>query len=129
MMRKMTLALGLAYVALLACDDSTTPEDLPECTSQVTVSVSSGTAPRFSWTPVCRVGFVIVEENGSDVWLVISPESNEIAPPVTYGVVPPGATELEPPAALVAGTTYDVGLRRFIGDDYVELVGYQEFTP
>ncbi len=126
MMRKTTVALGFAYVVLLACDDSTTPEGLPECTGQVTVTVSSGTVPTFSWTPACRLGFVIVEGDGGDMWLVESPESNEISPPVTYGVVPPGTTEIHAAEPLVAGTTYQVYVRLLPSGG---LLGHQEFTP
>ena len=57
--------------------------------------------------------------------------SNEIVPPVTYGVVPEGATELTAPTALVAGVIYDVILFRFTGpgDDDGELIVIQTFTP
>jgi hypothetical protein len=60
------------------------------------------------------------------MWLVESSESNEVAPPVIYGVVPPGATEIHAPEPLVAGTTYSLALRLFPTG---ELLAHEEFTP
>ena len=127
-----TLTTALACVILLACsDDPSGIESLPECNGGVTVTVSAGIEPTFSWTPACRLFGVLVEEGGPDVWLILSLGSNSITPPVRYGVVPQGATEREDPVPLVAGVTYDVTLARFTGpgDDDGELIANQEFTP
>lgn len=118
--------------ALMACsNDSTGPGEVPECTDQVSVSVSAGTEPTFSWAPACRGFLLLVEEGATDVWSVITLGSNDLAPPITYGVVPAGATELEDPAPLLEGTTYQVIIGRDTGpgDDDGEIVAIQEFTP
>lgn len=130
--------LGLASVlCTTACGsdaESTGPEQpLPECTADVSVQVSAGTQPTFSWTPACRLFFLNVEPatSGEDLWLVISRGANRIAPGVKYGVLPVGADQREAPVPLVAGNSYKVALGRYTGpgaDDGV-LVGVQTFMP
>lgn len=132
LMRRVSLLVTLTVVMLVGCsDDSSGPEELPECTGQVTVSISAGTEPTFNWAPACRGFLLLVEEGATDVWSVITLGSNDLAPPVTYGVVPAGATELDTPVPLMVGTTYDVILFRHTGpgDDDGEIVTIQEFTP
>jgi hypothetical protein len=76
--------------------------------------------------------FLLVEEDsGGDQWSVITDSTNAIAPPVTYGVVPPGATVNFPPAILVAGTSYEVLVFRWTGPGRQDgaLIGSKIFTP
>jgi hypothetical protein len=98
----------------------------------VTIAVSSGTSPSFSWTPACRLFLVNVELGAGDQWGIISDSANAIAPPVQYGVVPAGAeqstSEVTP---LVPGQTYDVNLLYWSGPDAQDgtFIGSREFTP
>ena len=124
-------ALGCTIV--LACSDSTSLGDAaPVCTGPVTIAVSSGTSPSFSWTPACRLFFVNVELGASDQWSIISDSTDAIAPPVQYGVVPAGAqqssSEVTP---LVSGQTYDVNLFYWTGPGAQDgtLIGSRDFTP
>jgi len=115
------------------CSDDTGPEDLTECSGPVTLTVTTGTAPTFSWTPRCRLFFVIVEpaESGADLWSIITRGQNALAPPVTYGEVPTSAEETNPPVALQAGSAYKVAVARWTGpgDDDGETIGVQPFAP
>lgn len=116
----------------LACGyDSTSPGGQAACTGNVSVAVSSGTTPSISWTPACKAFLVLVEDNGGDVWGVISDGTNAIPTPVQYGVVPPSATELTPPSALSPGTAYSVAVHRWTGPGAQDgaLIGTKPFTP
>lgn len=122
-------------VMAIGCSDgpSGAGSPVPECTGPVSVTVGAGTAPRFTWTPACRVFFLLVEPAaaGTDLWSIISDGANVIAPPVTYGVVPSGVTESDSPTPLVGGTAYEVYLFRWTGPGSQdgELVGSSTFTP
>lgn len=123
----------LSCAMLLACSsDGTNPSDAPVCTGPVTITVSSGTSPSFSWTPACRLFFVNVELGATDQWSIISDSTNAIAPPVRYGVVPAGAqqssSEVTP---LQGGETYDVNLFYWSGPGAQDgtFIGSQDFTP
>jgi hypothetical protein len=134
------LARLLGLMTLLcatACNsdsDGTGPgQELPECTGDVSIQVSTGTQPTFSWTPACRLFFLNVEpaNSGGDLWPIISPGANRIAPGVKYGVVPAGAEQLQAPVPLQAGQSYKVALARYTGpgeEDGV-LAGVQTFMP
>ena len=114
------LALGA-----VACADAVGPADAGEClddTGAVTVSVGSGLAPAFDWSPRCPVALILVEEDASDMWAAGTDEAlwydpaaaNAIDPPVTYGVTPSGATYVQDPLPLVSDHTYDVILWRIL---------------
>ncbi len=124
--------LGAALALSCGCD-STAPADLDDCPAAVTVAVGSGTTPTFSWQPTCRLFFLSVEpaDAGTDLWIVITEGENGISPPVVYGAVPAGATQLASAATLQPGTAYKVSLVRFTGpeDDFGEIIAVQEFTP
>ena len=124
----------LCVTAALACSDSNAPGALPECTGAVTPKVGSGTTPRISWTPACRLFLVLVEDpsGGGDQWGVLSDSSNAIATPVTYGSMPAGATkELQAAIALTVGQQYHLVLYRFTGPGHEDgtLAGEADFTP
>jgi len=102
------------------------------CSSTVNITVGSGITPTFSWTPACSLFFLLVEGNtGGDQWSVISDSTNAIAPPVTYGIVPPGATADFPPTTLVSGMSYDVLVARWTGPGAQDgvIIGSKTFTP
>ena len=131
-------AVGMLLLLLcvpLGCSSSnpTNPEPIEDCTGSVSISVTGGTTPRFSWTPRCRLFFLNVEpaDAGTDQWTVLSDSANLIAPPVVYGIVPAGAQELTSPEQLIAGQEYKVVLGRFTGPGPQdgELIGIQIFTP
>ena len=127
-------AIGLVMLFLCGCskDDPISPVS-ETCTGPVQVSVASGTMPAFTWTPACSLFLVLVEpdSSGADQWSVISDSTNAISPPVTYGVIPPGARELDPPTPLVSGVTYEVFVFRWTGPGKQDgvLVGQRKFTP
>jgi len=106
---------------------------LADCPSEVTISVSGGTEPTFSWTPACRLFWMNTElaDAFTDQWSIICRGSNAIEPPVQYGVVPAGATQSTAPEALVAGVLYKVAVGRFTGpgEEDGEIIGIQTFTP
>lgn len=90
-------------------------------TGSVSVTVSAGAGePTFAWSPECAVALLLVEQEASDTWLIGTDEAtwddpeqaNLITPPVTYGVVPSGATESYGPLPLTNGVTYEVILWR-----------------
>ncbi len=126
----------VTLVAALACGSdsgSTNPRSLPECTGNVSIQVSAGIQPTFSWTPACRLFVLGVESasSGSDQWVIISAGANRITPGVRYGTVPAGAAQLEAPAPLARGQSYDVFLGRYTGPDPDDgvLIGVKAFTP
>ena len=101
--------LGLTLLlAGPACSDST---DISECHGQIQMSATPGAAPVFDWAPECMIGYLVVEDRGdrTGYWSVFSPPGqNIIAPPVTFRVVPDGATEDGPSIPLVQGGAYRV---------------------
>ena len=118
---------------LSGCADDIGPDELPECSDPVTLAVSAGTTPTFSWTPLCRLSFLVVgpDESGTDVWSIITRGENALAPPVTYGDPPAGAETLTPPVPLNSGTAYRVAVARWAGpgDDDLENSGAETFEP
>jgi hypothetical protein len=97
----------------------------------IKISVSSGMAPTFSWTPDSAIGRLVVEEDGKEVWGSETEGTNTYRSPIRYGVHPPDAIEPEDANPLVAGQTYKISLFRWIdvANDEFQLVGAQEFTP
>jgi hypothetical protein len=130
-----TIGIGVLLVSTLRCGgDESGPSELSECAGPVTLSVSAGTEPRFTWTPACRLFLVLVEDpsGDGDQWGVLSDSSNNIAPGVSYGVIPSGATkELLAPVHLVAGRSYHATVARFTGPGHEDgtIIGQRDFTP
>lgn len=127
--RRVPLSLLLASLAALAaCDDDPTGDDDALCRGNVSVSVSGGTTPTFTWSPACRVSSLQVQtEAGAEVWFIES-SGEGIASGVTYGTVPAGAVQDAPATALVNDTSYDVIVFRESGDDVV-IAGVANFIP
>lgn len=114
-----TAALMLT-LALAGCDsDGTEPQPCTDDVTSVEATISTGDAVVFDWTPACAVVFLLIEEGAADRWSISDPgfDENTIEPPVTYGQVPAGAEEGEPPATLQSGVTYDLVLWRLDPND------------
>jgi hypothetical protein len=129
-----SLMVALSCGMVLACSsDATDPgATTPICSGPVTIAVSPGASPSFTWTPACRLFFVNVELGATDQWSVISDSTNAIAPPVQYGVVPAGAQQSSSEVApLQAGQSYDVNLFYWTGPGAQDgtFSGSQDFTP
>jgi hypothetical protein len=126
--------VAVSFTLVLACSsDANSPGDaLPVCNGDVTITVSSGITPSFSWSPACRLFFVNVELGAGDQWSIISDSANAIAPPVQYGVVPAGAQQsTDGVTPLEAGQTYDVNLFYWSGPGAQDgtFIGSKDFTP
>src|SRR5512145_2129157 len=80
----------------------------------VTVSVSGGMAPTFSWTPDSAIGRLVVEQGDKELWGTETEGTNTYRSPIRYGVHPPEALEDVPADPLVVGQTYKVSLFRWI---------------
>jgi hypothetical protein len=100
---KMTVILAFA---LISCDGASGTSAL--CDTSVAVSVASGAAPQFSWTPACLVERLNVFENRAPsvggprlIWGI--ERAAGLAPPVRYGQTPGGAQVLLPPEPLASG--------------------------
>lgn len=109
--------LGVAFLAatLSSCANSHLTGVASGCTL-LPVTVSSGTAPVFSWDAECPVEEIIVAlpGPGAVMWSAFSVnQTNSIASPVAYASTPPGAAmTANMVLPLVAGTTYTVTLIR-----------------
>ncbi len=119
----------------VACADGAGPGsvNLPACTGDITVTVSSGPTPRFSWSPACKTFFLLVESQGAgtDLWSIMTPGANELVSGIQYGTVPAGAQELDLPSPLAPGSLYVVDVFRYTGPDSEDgiLSGSRTFTP
>lgn len=110
--------LLVAVTAAGCAGDGTAPKGCPSETSSVQATVTTGASVVFDWDPKCGVALLLVEEDASDQWVIGAPDfdnnetesANVILPPVTYGQVPAGAEEASPPAALIAGRSYELVL-------------------
>ena len=113
------LGLILILIPVLACsdDEPAAPVTAPVCSDPVTATVSTDPDVTFSWSPDCRLmGWLIEPANsGSDVWLVLHEGSNSIEPPITYGVVPAGAREIQEAQDLIPGMEYKLILWKWTG--------------
>jgi hypothetical protein len=129
---ELVVALNVALGTAIAC--SSQGPSLPACTGAVTVAATAGTKPKFTWTPACQLeGLVVALPGpGAIVWSVASPsQANSIAPGVTYGVTPGGASLVTAATPLSAGTSYTVTVFWF--DDghggSVQSAGSLTFVP
>jgi hypothetical protein len=131
--RSSKLLRAISLLCLSACGDEIGPDELPECAGPVSIEVTPGTTPTFSWMPGCRLSFLVVEldESGGDLWSILTRGENALAPPVTYGDPPAGAETLTPPVPLISGTAYRVAVARWTGPDGDdgESVGAETFEP
>jgi hypothetical protein len=110
-MTQARVASLLGFILLVTGPGCSDPTDIAECHGQIQLSVTPGPAPVFNWSPECMIGYLVVEDRGDGTgrWNVSSPPGqNIIAPPVTFRVVPDGATEDGPSFPLEQGGAYRV---------------------
>ena len=130
MMRPLPLGYGLSRLPLLfalvgsslGCSEASAPP-VEACPGdpQVTVQVSAGTRPTFSWTPACGMTSIRVfpMDAPAAVWVVYGGSiavSNPFRSGTRYGQSPPGTFVAKPPAALQSGAEYQVLVYRWIGE-------------
>ena len=129
-------AMMAMLVSIPACNDS--PTHPVGCSGSVTINVRpsldpSGT-PQFDWSPRCGITnlTVIVLPVGigdpAVMWDISAPENSQIAPPVTYGHVPRGATGGFGPEPLQAGSTYRVSILSIVGGDVIDAQAEKTFV-
>ena len=113
--------LGVALLRL-SCSNSAF-EPIVACTDQqeVTVLVSGGTSPRFTWDPSCGMASVQVwaTETSSDGWVLYSGSyaaENPLPSGLRYGEVPPKGLQPAEPAPLRRDVEYRVAVYRWIGE-------------
>jgi len=123
------MALAI-FTMISACSSSspTEPTAIAACTGNVTVSISSGTAPTFTWSPSCNVFAVLVEDDASDQWYLVK-QGDGIAPGVRYGVVPQGAVQESAAIPLRTGVLYDVILFSGTTMNDMKIIALRTFTP
>ena len=125
LLRCALIALALASIG---CEDDDQVEDPTSgCPASVGVSISTGTTVVISWTPNCKLNQVFI---GPAEWSIWVPGKNIIAPPVSYGVIPEGASLSLGPGELIPGREYHVRLYRWVGpsDTDGDLVGFATFV-
>lgn len=108
------LGVVAAAASGLACSST---EPLVKCKSGVVLSISTGAAPRFDWSPACLAYRIDVEDSaGATIWSVQAAGGDSIAPGVVYGDLPHGAaTQTVAPQPLQSGRQYGVFVFRYIG--------------
>ena len=115
--------LAFLVFGLMACGDDGAGPDPIACTDDtgtVAVTVSAGLQPMFNWEPACAMALLLVEAGSGDVWGISTDnatwddpaQANLIAPPITYGVAPASAPEVQAPDPLASGATYALILWR-----------------
>lgn len=119
------LVIGVAT----GCTDDEFLEPPRECAGPLSLTVSSGTPPQFTWTVPCAVARVVVLEpagqGGAAIAWAVRSAPPRIVSPVRYGERRSGATEEQPPAALRSGETYEV---RVFNEAQI-VIGTASFTP
>ena len=106
------------------------------CTSPITVSVTRGSSPTFSWPAECAINALFVAPGGfingippQPVWNVIGSVGAPFGSVVRYGVTPANAVVLISPVQLEAGKEYDVSIFfAQTGNTYAN-VASAAFTP
>lgn len=105
-------------VAVLTVGCETTGSEPEECAeADVSLTVSTGLQPTFTWTPECRMTWLQVSNAVSaDVMWSLSADGNRIPSGVRYGTVPPGSEEWEPAAPLNLADRYTLAIWRYACD-------------
>lgn len=103
------IAVGTLVGVTAGCAGSTDPSS---CADAPSLTVSTGTTPRFSWVPGCSISQLSIarDDGTAQMWNIQAP-TNRIVPSVDYGMAPVNATQTMAPAALQTGVAYVVLLR------------------
>jgi len=123
MPRYATAALVTVLVsAWLACSNSLGFDPIVACSDAqtVTVSVETGTTPRFTWQPTCGMSSLQVfpDTGSSGGWVVYSgahAAENPLPSGIRYGRLPPDGIAPGGAHPLVHGVSYHVVVYRWIG--------------
>jgi hypothetical protein len=78
----------------------------------LTISVSGGMAPTFSWNPDSAIGRLVVEQGDKELWGTETEGTNTYHSPIRYGVHPPDALEDVPARAGIHALSRRCGGRR-----------------
>ena len=117
---------GIGIAVLAACSGDV-PSAGGGCDQAIDpMSVSSGLHPQFSWSPACEAILEVSHQGsggGVDVWFV-----GKVRPPVTYGVVPAGATGSSA-VPLMAGEPYHAELNLQLSNQSVIITAQRDFVP
>lgn len=136
-MKKLMFVFGILVVLgmlFMSCDDnknnnSTNPNPNPNA-GNITVNVSAGVNPQYSWTGGNVFSVSVVRQSAPTVivWGCTVPGTDGIASPVTHGTLPAGSIQTSfsnTENTLTSGVAYRVSVSRINGTDF----GYTDFTP
>ena len=143
MATRLAILVALASCLLASCDTCgptpAPPAEVPACTGPVTVSVSGGLTPTFTWEPDCMIGKLIVIQGGGgpedEYWATETRGTNTYRRPIVYGIHPPGAVENQIPQPMTPGDPYTVWVFRWISshpdslDTGFRRIGAADFVP
>jgi hypothetical protein len=92
----------------------------------VTLTISSGTTPTYSWSGGGARRLTVTQSSGGGVFWSIEALNSQtgFSPPATHGVVPNGAREMSADVQLVQGTDYRLNVTLIDGSE-----GTQVFRP
>jgi hypothetical protein len=114
--------IAAAIVTMAACSSSLL-EPIAPCSDDqwVTVEVSAGTTPRFTWEPACGIAALWVIPVADPVagWVLnggLHASENPLPSGIRYGEVPPKGVQQAPAGKLVPGVVYRLTVFRWIGD-------------
>jgi hypothetical protein len=121
-MVSMRLPWSLSLCLLVgSCSDSpqAPAEECPD--NQVTLTVSSGSVPIFSWEPACGIASLDVfpAVGGASTWVLYAGQraaENPFRSGIRYGRAPAGALEVTGPSPLASGTEYTIVIYRLLGE-------------
>jgi len=125
-------SLVAGVLVLVSCGGGSDPAaPLGECRGNVTMQVASGPVPRFEWAPACRLDELVVEdvESGERIWHLRTEGRNGLTPGVSYGVAPPGAVVVVPPAPLEHTGRYTGAVFTYLPVYGTIATGTLVFTP
>ena len=108
--------------ATASCGDDADPiaASLTPCTGDVSVSVTAGVTPVFTWSPACLIDEFLVEPTArgiGDRWSF----HGSAGPSITYGVTPAGATTFGGPEPLLQGSEYRVVMRHSASPSFLAI--------
>jgi hypothetical protein len=124
--------------SLLACGEGAGPGADPDriCSAPLRVSATRSVTPTVTWAGGCRVNQIAIHEGGPNFSLAWAPffprDSNLMVPPLAYGVLPNGASQLpDNPQPLQPGITYmiDVNISDTSQNGAIVRVGSDTIVP